>query len=41
MNMIIYDKQTLQEAFEDYDGENLSKEFIWDEDKGKEVLTKE
>jgi antitoxin MazE len=30
-------KISLKEEFEKYNGENLSKEFTWDEDKGNEI----
>lgn len=30
-------KISLEERFNKYNGENLSKEFIWDEPKGKEI----
>lgn len=31
------EKISLEERFNKYNGENLSKEFIWDEPKGKEI----
>lgn len=31
------EKITLEELFKNYNGENLAKEFIWDEAKGKEI----
>ena len=30
-------KISLKERFDKYNGENLSKEFEWDEDKGREI----
>lgn len=31
------EKISLEERFKNYNGENLAKEFIWDEAKGKEI----
>lgn len=31
------EKISLEERFKEYKGENLAKEFIWDEAKGKEI----
>ena len=30
-------KVNLEELFNNYDGENLSKEFVWDEPRGREI----
>ena len=31
------DKISLEERFKNYNGDNQSKEFVWDEPKGKEI----
>lgn len=31
------EKVSLEERFANYDGENLVKDFVWDEPKGKEI----
>ena len=33
----VANKYSLAEEFEKYNGENLAKDFKWDEDKGKEI----
>ena len=33
-------KISLVEEFNNYNGQNLAKEFCWDEDKGKECIEK-